>query len=246
MATIVNSRVSRSFFILGRASVVMSICLSIGFMASDARAEDPPAPTCSKPINPEAMKRYLNCVHKIQVNVGKGLIVDADSNLAWLVDARTGRDPICYSIGIGRPSRGGSGAAQLSNVNNSNMTPPGLLVTFHKTDTVGPFGSFNDFVGLTGTNEGNKLTAYPRGILLHDCGWRQDTSGCICFKGGRPVWSAMKAFMMSQDAEVGTPVYVYSRTMTGDGCADGTMDTVQPARSSWFPFNWGHQHNSAR
>jgi hypothetical protein len=158
----------------------------------------------------------------MSVQAQKSVLIDANKNFAWIVDSKSPTEGRCIKIHMGRASHGGSDDAKLGNQFRSDgqgLTPPGMLVTFHKTDVKGPFRSFDDFIGLKGTNALNNLSENPRGILLHKCGGQRVTSGCVCFPS--EVWPEIKKLIGGQNGENGTPVFIYANSMgQNDGCPD--------------------------
>ena len=171
---------------------------------------------CEAPTDSEAIQKYKTCAGGMSINAEKGLVIDGDKGEAYVVDAKDGGNPKCYKICTGQNSHGGTGNAELGNEKESNKTPPGMLLTFKKTDS-SVFKSPDEYVGLNPTNNENNLTS-ARGVLLHACNGEY-TKGCIGFKDGK--WPEIKKLIQGQNNETGTPVYVYAKSMKGDGCPNG-------------------------
>jgi len=169
-----------------------------------------------KTVTPEAQQKFDACIQKMSsVTAQKSIIVDADSNTAWVVDTRdSANEPKCYSIGIGGNSHGGSGSAILGNGNGSNRTPSGMLLTNDKKESRVFRNDTNKFCGLNGTNPLNGET-YDRGVYLHACYGSPQTEGCICFHNG---WDNIRNMVQSQNNRKATPIFVYSKNMKGSGC----------------------------
>jgi hypothetical protein len=178
---------------------------------------------CGVDMPTEAQQKFANCISKMSsVVADKALIIDADTDGAFEVNTKNSQQAIkCFKIGVGDHSAGGSGNAQLGNGDGSNMTPPGMLLTYNKTSS-NVFSSTDQYVGLQGTNHENSLTE-QRGVLLHSCNGMEATHGCICFQ--QSDWPEIKKLTQSQNNDKGTPIFVYSKSMKGDGCSDGSVSS---------------------
>lgn len=194
------------------------ICLSMSVAhAAGAKKEEG---SCDDPVTPAAREKFEQCTSNIKVGAGvkKGLIVDADSNRAWFVDVNGSGKAECFKIGVGAPSNGGKGKARLGNGHGSNLTPPGLMMSFNKgSGWPPPFTDPKSFVGLKGTYADNNASE-GRGILLHSCWGYQATQGCICFKGPMSRWQKVQKLIAGQEGQKNTPVFVYAKSMRGAGC----------------------------
>ena len=177
-------------------------------------AEAPEA-SCNDKIGEEVLQDFTRCASRKKLNLAShpnAILVDADRGLAWLTDVRNPSAAKCFRIGIAVASRDGRGEAQLGDAPSSTgkgRTPPGMMMTFMKRDTVGPFQSFDDFIGLRKSGPENQSTE-ARGILIHRCGKRMVTHGCVCFHPSQ--WPKIRAAVTAQNNQNGTAVYVHARS----------------------------------
>jgi|GEM_PF-6590158 len=177
---------------------------------------------CGAPPSQDAVAAYDKCKDQVMGAGGDGktFLVDADSQVAWLVDRDgTTEDAECISpVFIAKKSQGDPATFG----NQEGYTPFGLMMTYNHHSKRKRIGS--NCLGLAGYSTANdRSDDSDRGVLIHESAG--PTEGCLGVPKG-----TMKP--LKEKLGVNSPVFVYGKNMDPSAACDNKGRTKRNSTPS--------------